>query len=146
LFQFYYSYLIIQYDRDGTRICVLLKCKIEEGMINIYRYLRAHEHKSKRGRMLADGEIITCLRNTILNNSYYFDQSIMSNKTINGAINITLPILTPPTPIKLTRDQLQIRRAEIKKIYKEPSSSLQSTPFSSGTVITPVPRLSFAQQ
>jgi hypothetical protein len=115
-------------------------------MINVYRYLRAHEHKSKCGRMLADGEIVTCLRNTILNNSYYFDQSIMSNKTINGAINITLPILTPPTPIKLTRDQLQIRRAEIKKIYKEPSSSLQSTPFSSGTVITPVPRLSFAQQ
>ncbi len=113
--QFYYSYLIIQYDRDGTRICVLLKCKIEEGMINIYRYLRAHEHKSKRGRMLADGEIITCLRNTILNNNSFLDQSTMSSKTIS----ITLPILTPPSPIKLTRNQLEMRRAEINKMSKE---------------------------
>ena len=46
--------------------------------------------------------------------------------------------------IKLSRDQLQIRRAEITKISNE--SSLQSTPFSASTVITPMPRLSFAQQ
>lgn len=70
--------------------------------------------------MLADGEIVTCLRNTILNNSYYLEQSIMSSKTFSGGMNITLPVLTPPSPIKLTRDQLQIRREEIKKIYKEP--------------------------
>jgi hypothetical protein len=70
--------------------------------------------------MLADGEIVTCLRNTILNNSYYLEQSIMSNKTISGTLSITLPILTPPSPIKLTRDQLQMRRAEINKICKEP--------------------------
>ncbi len=95
--------LFIQYDRDGTRICILLKCKIEEGIINVYRYLRAHEHKSKSGRILADGEIVTCLRNTILNNSYYLDQSI----------------ILPPSPIKLTRDQLDLRRTEIKKIYDE---------------------------
>jgi hypothetical protein len=89
-------------------------------MINIYRYLRAHEHKSKCGRMLADGEIITCLRKTILNNTNYLDQSILSNRTTSGAISITLPILTPPSPIKLTRNQLQMRRAEINKISKEP--------------------------
>jgi hypothetical protein len=88
-------------------------------MINIYRYLRAHEHKSKRGRMLADGEIITCLRNTILSNNSFLDQSTMSSKTISGTISITLPILTPPSPIKLTRNQLQMRRAEINKISKE---------------------------
>lgn len=63
--------------------------------------------------MLADGEIITCLRNTILNNSYSFEQSILSN----NIMSITLPILTPPSPIKLTHDQLQIRRAEIQKFY-----------------------------
>jgi hypothetical protein len=89
-------------------------------MINIYRYLRAHEHKSKCGRMLADGEIVPCLRNTLLNNTNYLDQSIISNKTMSGAISITLPISTPPSPIKLTRNQLHIRRAEIDKIYKEP--------------------------
>ncbi|CAF1227931.1 unnamed protein product [Adineta ricciae] len=154
------------YDRDGTRICILLKCQTDEGNINVYRYLRAHEHKSPHGRMLADGEIITCLRNTILSNTNnsYFDQSIQSNRTIS----LTLPTLTPPSPIKLTRDQLQIRRAEINKICKEPSNennihrihfnygirsnhppyspSSQSTPFSAGTVITPIPHLSFIPQ
>ncbi|CAF1325286.1 unnamed protein product [Adineta steineri] len=146
------------YDRDGTRICILLKCKTDEGTINVYRYLRAHEHKSKHGRMLADGEIIACLRNTILNNNSYLDQSAISNKTYSG----TLPILTPPSSIKLTQNQLQIRRAEIneicKKSYNENQieamngikidkksylSSAQSTPFSSSTVITPMPRLTF---
>ncbi|UJR08714.1 hypothetical protein I4U23_012971 [Adineta vaga] len=145
------------YDRDGTRICILLKCKTDEGIINVYRYLRAHEHKSQHGRMLADGEIISCLRNTILsnNNTSYFDQSFLSSKTTS----VTLPILTPPSPIKLTRNQLQIRRAEINKICHEStdennlnqihlkktnrlpcSPSPQSTPFSAGTVITPMPR------
>ena len=89
-------------------------------MINVYRYLRAHEHKSKCGRMLADGEIVTCLRNTILSNTDYLEQSIMSNRTTSATISITLPILTPPSPIKLSRDQLQIRRAEIKKISRDP--------------------------
>ncbi|CAF0778985.1 unnamed protein product [Rotaria sp. Silwood1] len=163
------------YDRDGNRICVLLKCKTEEGIINVYRYLRAHEHKSKNGRMLDDGAIVQCLHNTIFNNSNSGYQSTISNKSMNTSINLTLPILSPPSPIKLTRDQLEIRRKEIKKIYKEPydennnsmissgsngnisinavkdnkkvpSSSSQSTPFSAGTIITPVPRLSFTQQ
>ncbi|CAF0899639.1 unnamed protein product [Rotaria sordida] len=163
------------YDRDGARICVLLKCKTEEGIVNVYRYLRAHEHKSKNGRMLDDGTIVQCLHNTIfnINNSGY--QSTISNKSMNTSINLTLPILSPPSSIKLTRDQLEIRRKEIKRIYKEPydennisiissesngnlsintvkynkkipSSSSQSTPFSAGTIITPVPRLSFTQQ
>ncbi len=117
---FFQIFCFLQYDRDGTRLCLLLKCRTEEGLINVYRYLRAHEHKSKCGRMLADGEMMTCLRKTILTNSYYLEQSSMSNKTISGTISITLPILTPPSPIKLTRDQLQRRRAEIKKISKEP--------------------------
>ncbi|CAF0833000.1 unnamed protein product [Adineta steineri] len=161
------------YDRDGTRICVLLKCKTEEGIVNVYRYLRAHEHKSKRGRMLDDGDIVQCLHNTIFNSTNSFDQSTLSNKTINNSMNLTLPILSPPSPIKLTRDQLEIRREEIQKIYKESydednnsihssesgggrlavqshrkmcSPSPQSTPFSAGTIITPLPRLSFSQQ
>jgi hypothetical protein len=70
--------------------------------------------------MLPDGDIVTCLRDTIHNNSSYLDQSLISNKTTSATISVTLPILTPPSPIKLTRDQLQIRRAEINKIYKEP--------------------------
>lgn len=144
----------IQYDRDGTRLCVLLKCQTEEGIVNVYRYLRAHEHRSKSGRMLADGEIITCLRKTILNNTDYLEQSLMSSKTTSAAISVTLPILTPPSPIKLSRDQLQMRRAEIKRICNDTVKANQksftpsplSTPFSSGTVVTPMPRLSFAQQ
>jgi hypothetical protein len=95
-----------------------LKCQTEEGIINVYRYLRAYEHKSKSGRMLADGEIITCLRNTILNNTDYLEQSLMSGKTTSAAMSI----ITPPSPIKLSRDQLQMRRAEIKRIYKDNQS------------------------
>ncbi|CAF3514270.1 unnamed protein product, partial [Adineta steineri] len=143
------------------------------GIVNVYRYLRAHEHKSKRGRMLDDGDIVQCLHNTIFNSTNSFDQSTLSNKTINNSMNLTLPILSPPSPIKLTRDQLEIRREEIQKIYKESydednnsihssesgggrlavqshrkmcSPSPQSTPFSAGTIITPLPRLSFSQQ
>ncbi len=82
--------------------------------------MRAHEHKSKRGRMLDDGDIVQCLHDTIFNSSNSFDQSTISNKSINISMNLTLPILSPPSPIKLTRDQLEIRRDEIKKIYKEP--------------------------
>ena len=48
--------------------------------------------------MLTDGEIITCLHN----------QSEILN-------------ITPPSPIKLTREQLQIRHEEINKIYRETS-------------------------
>ena len=149
----------LQYDRDGHRLCVLLKCKTEEGTINIYRYLRAHEHKSREGRMLADGDIVTCLQHTILNNSSYLDQSLVSSKTNSAAISVTLPILTPPSPIRLTREQLQVRRAQISQIFQEPhddnpaadrrkllSPSPQSTPFSAGTVITPMSRLSSVQQ
>jgi hypothetical protein len=98
---------------------VLLKCQTEEGMVNVYRYLRAHEHKSKRGRMLDDGDIVQCLHNTIFNNSNSFDQSTISNKSFNTSLNITLPILLPPSSIKLTHDQLETRRAEINKIYNE---------------------------
>ena len=132
------------FDRDGTRLCVLLKCKTDEGTVNVYRYLRAHEHKSSQGRMLPDGEIVSCLRHTIVNHSHSLDQSFNST----GAISVTLPILTPPSPIKLTRNQLQIRRAEINKISQRPPSPSpsQDTPFSASTVITPMPRLSFAQQ
>jgi hypothetical protein len=75
-------------------------------------------------------------------------------------MNVTLPILSPPSPIKLTHDQIEIKREEIKKILNETidenndkdnkkipsSSSTQSTPFSSGTIITPISRLSFTQQ
>jgi len=70
-------------------------------------------------------------------------------------MNLTLPILSPPSPIKLTYDQIEIKREEIKNILNElidkdnkkiPSSSTQSTPFSSGTIITPISRLSFTQQ
>lgn len=133
----------VQYDRDGTRLCVLLKCQTDEGMINVYRYLRAHEHRSNAGRMLADGEIVSCLRNIIPSNSSYLEQSTLSNSAV---ISMTLPVLTPPSPIKLSRDQWQTRRAEIKKISRESLFSPQSSPFSASTVITPVPRLSFAQQ
>ncbi|UJR37513.1 hypothetical protein I4U23_030215 [Adineta vaga] len=163
------------YDRDGTRLCVLLKCKTEEGIINVYRYLRAHEHKSKRGRMLDDGDIVQCLHNTIFNNSNSLEQSTISNRSMNTTMNLTLPILTPPSPIKLTRDQFEVRREEIQKIFREsqdennnsihlsashgnlsirtsednkkiPTSSSQGTPFSAGTNITPLSRLSFTQQ
>ncbi len=136
-----------------------MKCQTEEGIVNVYRYLRAHEHRSKSGRVLADGEIISCLRKTILNNTDYLEQSLMSSKTTSAAISVTLPILTPPSPIKLSRDQLQMRRAEIKRIcndnqfndivkanQKSFTPSPLSTPYSSGTVVTPMPRLSFAQQ
>lgn len=106
--------------------------------------------------MLDDGDIVQCLHNTIVNHSNSFEQSILST----NSINLTLPILTPPSPIKLTRDQIEIKREEIKKIYKEEnpmiilqdtkklslSSSLQSTPFSSGTIITPISRQSYTQQ
>jgi len=152
------------YDKDGSRLCILLKCKTEEGIVNVYRYLRAHEHKSKGGRMLDDGDIVQCLHNTIFNNSNSFDQTIITNTSMN----LTLPILSPPSPIKLTRDQIEIKREEIKKFYKTSldennnsinlnesndnynkkilSSSSQSTPFSSGTIITPMSRLSLTQQ
>jgi len=80
-------------------------------------------------------------------------------------MNLTLPILSPPSPIKLTYEQIEIKREEIKKILKEsidennisinsseinnkkiPSlSSSQSTPFSSGTIVTPISRLSFTK-
>jgi hypothetical protein len=94
-----------------------LKCKTEEGIVNVYRYLRAHEHKSKRGRMLDDGDIVQCLHNTIFNNSNSFDQSIIS-------MNLTIPILSPPSTIKLTDDQIEIKREEIKKIYDESNDHL----------------------
>lgn len=70
--------------------------------------------------MLDDGAIVQCLHNTIFHNSSSCSQSTMSNKSMNGSMNLTLPILTPPSPIKLTHDQLEIRRKEIKRIYKEP--------------------------
>jgi hypothetical protein len=77
-------------------------------------------------------------------------------------MNLTLPILSPPSPIKLTYEQIEIKREEIKKILKEPIdennisinssesnnkkiSSSQSTPFSSGTIVTPISRLSFTK-
>ncbi len=82
----------------------------------MYRYLRAHEHKSKGGRMLDDGDIVQCLHHTIFNNSNSFDQSTI----MNTSFNLTLPILSPPSPVKLTRDQMEIKREEIKKIYQEP--------------------------
>lgn len=66
--------------------------------------------------MLDDGDIVQCLHNTIFNNSNSFEQSIISN----NSMNLTLPILSPPSPIKLTRDQIEIKREEIKKISKEP--------------------------
>ncbi|CAF3830326.1 unnamed protein product [Rotaria magnacalcarata] len=163
------------YDRDNNHICVLLKCKTDEGTVNVYRYLRAHEHKSKNGRMLDDGAIVQCLHNTIFNTSNSSYQSSICNKSMNTSISLTLPILSPPSPIKLTRDQIEMRRKEIKRIYKEPLdennntmlssesngnlsinatkdhkkalfSSSQSTPFSANTTITPLPRLSFTQQ
>ncbi|CAF3359279.1 unnamed protein product [Rotaria socialis] len=163
------------YDRDNNHICVLLKCKTDEGMVNVYRYLRAHEHKSKNGRMLDDGAIVQCLHNTIFNTSNSSYQSSICNKSMNTSISLTLPILSPPSPIKLTRDQIEMRRREIKRIFKEPLdennntmlssesngnssinatkdhkkalfSSSQSTPFSANTTITPLPRLSFTQQ
>jgi hypothetical protein len=69
-------------------------------------------------------------------------------------MSLTLPILSPPSPIKLTRDQIEIKREEIKKIFKTPSDennnsinlSESNTPFSSGTIITPMSRLSLTQQ
>ena len=151
----------VQYDRDSTRLGVLLKCKTEEGTVNVYRYLRAHEHKSKRGRMLEDGDIVACLHNTIFHSSSSsLDQSTLFNKSVNTSMNLTLPILSPPSPIQLTLDELKIRRAEIKKISndsyeddrasidfpfdgKRPSPSSQSTPYSAGTIITPMTRPSF---
>ncbi len=86
--------------------------------MNVYRYLRAHEHKSKIGRMLDDGDIVQCLQNTIFNNSNSFDQSIISNMSMN----LTRPILSPPLPIKLTREQIENKREEIKKIYQNDNS------------------------
>jgi hypothetical protein len=65
--------------------------------------------------MLDDRDIVQCLHNAIFNNSNSFEQSIISN----NSMNLTLPILTPPSPIKLTRDQIEIKREEIKKISKE---------------------------
>jgi len=65
--------------------------------------------------MLDDRDIVQCLHNTIFNNSNSFEQSIISN----NSMNLTLPILTPPSQIKLTRDQIEIKREEIKKISKE---------------------------
>lgn len=112
-------FLHFQYDRDGTRLCVLLKCRTDEGVINVYRYLRAHEHKSHQGRMLADGDIVSCLKETIINHSQTsLDQSLTSSKTNS----VTLPILTPPSPVKLTPNQWEKRRAELRKL------SLSSTP------------------
>lgn len=88
------------YDRDGTRICILLKCRTDEGIINVYRYLRAHEHRSQFGRLLADGEIVHSLKETISMRNHSFPQ-------------------TPPTPIQLTREQLKQRRSEIEKLFRE---------------------------
>ena len=142
----------------------MLKCKTDEGIINVYRYLRAHEHKSKRGRMLDDGDIVQCLHNTIFNNSNVFEQTAISNRSMNTTMNLTLPILSPPSPIQLTRDQMELRREEIKKILRDSQdeindttinipddkkifiSSSQSTPYSATTIITPLSRLSFTQQ
>ena len=155
-----YTHSSVQYDRDSKRLGVLLKCKTEEGTVNVYRYLRAHEHKSKRGRMLEDGDIVACLHNTIFHSSSSLDQSTLFNKSGNTSMNLTLPILSPPSPIQLTLDQLKIRRAEIKKVSndsyeddrasmdfpfdaKRPSASSQSTPYSAGTMITPMTRPSF---
>ena len=122
------------FDRDGTRLCILLKCQTDEGLINVYRYLRAHEHKSHLGRMLPDGDIVSCLRETIVNHSQIsFDHSLTSSKTLS----VTLPILSPPSPLKLTRTQWEKRRAELQKIS---ASSIGSSPLSAETIITPLIR------
>lgn len=92
-----------------------MKCRTDEGTINVYRYLRAHEHRSKTGRMLPDGDIVSCLRHTILNQTHSLDQSSFSTKTMS----VTLPILNPPPSVRLTAEQLQQRRAQIKKISQE---------------------------
>jgi len=65
--------------------------------------------------MLDDGNIVQCLHNTIFNTSTSFNQSII----LNTSMNLTIPILSPPSPIKLNRDQIEIKREKIKKIYKE---------------------------
>ena len=98
--------------------------------------------------MLDDGDIIQCLHNTIFNHNTSHEQSIITN----NSINLTLPLLSPPSPIKLTREQIEIKRQEIKKILQETSADKHilndnlSTPFSSDTIITPMSRLSFTQQ
>jgi hypothetical protein len=99
-----------------------LKCSSNEGTINVYRYLRAREHRSSHGRMLNDGDIVSCLRETIVNHSHSLDQSFVST----GALSLTLPILTPPSPIRLTRTQVELRRAEINKIYRDPIDEQQN--------------------
>ena len=114
--------------------------------------------------MLDDGDIVQCLHNTIFNNSNVFEQTAISNRSMNTTMNLTLPILSPPSPIQLTRDQMELRREEIKKILRDSQdeindttinipddkkifiSSSQSTPYSATTIITPLSRLSFTQQ
>ena len=64
--------------------------------------------------MLDDGDIVQCLHNTIFNSSNSFDQSLISN----NSMNLTIPILSLPSIIKLTSDQMEMKREEIKKIFK----------------------------
>lgn len=65
--------------------------------------------------MLADGDVVSCLRDTILNQSHSFDQSSVSNRTFS----MTLPILNPPASIRMTTNQIDQRRAQIKRIAQE---------------------------
>ena len=98
-----------------------MKCRTEEGVINVYRYLRAHEHRAKGGRMLDDGDIVQCLHNTIFHKNTSLDQSTISSRSTN----FTIPTLTPPSPVKLTGEQMKIKREEIKKLHQ--SLTLHST-------------------
>jgi hypothetical protein len=38
-------------------------------------------------------------------------------------MNLTIPILSPPLPIKLTREQIKSKREEIKKIYQDDNNN-----------------------
>lgn len=69
--------------------------------------------------MLDDGNIVQCLQNTIFNHSNSLDQSTISNISMN----LTIPILSPPLPIKLTREQIKSKREEIKKIYQDDNNN-----------------------
>jgi len=108
-------YLYFQYDKDHSRLCILLKCRTVEGLVNVYRYLRAHEHKSSNGRMLDDSDIVQCLNETIINHCQSFNQTMISNLSMN----LTLPTLTPPSPIRLTNEQMKTKREEITKIFND---------------------------
>ncbi len=68
--------------------------------------------------MLDDGDIVQCLQNTIYNNSNSFDQSTISNISMN----LTRPILSPPLPIKLTHEEMKSKREEIRKFYQNDNS------------------------